>query len=102
MSLRLRILFWLLPLFAGAFSAFAQDTSEQESKRAALEKEIAQLEQQTGREIEALQERMDREKEEELESLRRQTQQELEGLKHKYDTEHDKISDEILKSIIRM
>ena len=62
----------------------------------------AQLEQQTGREIEALQERMDREKEEELESLRRQTQQELEGLKHKYDTEHDKISDEILKSIIRM
>ena len=46
MSLRLRILFWLLPLFAGAFSAFAQDTSEQESKRAALEKEIAQLEQQ--------------------------------------------------------
>ena len=45
---------------------------------------------------------MDREKEEALDSLRRQTQAELEGLRHKYDTEHDKISDEILKSIVRM
>ena len=50
----------------------------------------------------SMQRKADREKEEALDSLRRQTQAELEGLRHKYDTEHDKISDEILKSIVRM
>lgn len=47
----LRILTAAVLLLSASVSAFSQDTSEQESRRAALEKEIAQLEQQIAENI---------------------------------------------------
>ena len=37
----------------------------------------------------------------ELEKLREETKKQLAGMQHKYDTEHDRISDEILQSMIK-
>ena len=45
--------------------------------------------------------RQEQEKAQELEALREQTEQQLLQIQHKYDAEHDKISDEILQSMIR-
>jgi len=44
---------------------------------------------------------MEHEKAAALEQLREETKKQLAGMQHKYDTEHDRISDEILQSMIK-
>ena len=44
---------------------------------------------------------MEHEKAAALEKLREETKKQLAGMQHKYDTEHDRISDEILQSMIK-
>ncbi|MFR3658696.1 MAG: imelysin family protein [Eisenbergiella sp.] len=84
-----------------------QDAVEAQKKELAAQTEEkkkefdSMLEQETARRTQALKERMEQEKAQELEALREQTEQQLLQIQHKYDAEHDKISDEILQSMIR-
>ena len=48
-----------------------------------------------------MEEKMEHEKAAALEKLREETKKQLAGMQHKYDTEHDRISDEILQSMIK-
>ncbi|MDO4293881.1 MAG: hypothetical protein Q4C65_11720 [Eubacteriales bacterium] len=59
------------------------------------------LEQQTAQRTEELKARMEKEKAQELEQLQQKTQEQLRRIQNKYDTEHDRISEEILQSMIR-
>ena len=81
-------------------------TEEQKKELAARTEEKKKafdgmLERETADRTRALRERMEQEKARELEALREQTEKQLLQIQHKYDTEHDKISDEILQSMIR-
>lgn len=84
-----------------------QDAVEEQKKELAARTEEKKkafdglLEQETADRTRALRERMEQEKARELEVLREQTEKQLLQIQHKYDTEHDKISDEILQSMIR-
>lgn len=84
-----------------------QDALEAQKKELAAETEEkkkefdSMLEQETARKTEALRERMEQEKAKELAALREQTEEQLLQIRHKYDAEHDKISDAILQSMIR-
>ena len=58
------------------------------------------LELKTEQKTEELEANMEHEKAAALEKLREETKKQL-GMQHKYDTEHDRISDEILQSMIK-
>ena len=59
------------------------------------------LELKTEQKTEELEANMEHEKAAALEKLREETKKQLAGMQHKYDTEHDRISDEILQSMIK-
>ena len=59
------------------------------------------LELKTEQKTEELEANMEHEKAAALEQLREETKKQLAGMQHKYDTEHDRISDEILQSMIK-
>ena len=59
------------------------------------------LELKTEQKTEELEANMEHEKAAALEKLREETKKQLAGIQHKYDTEHDRISDEILQSMIK-
>ena len=58
------------------------------------------LELKTEQKTEELEANMEHEKAA-AEKLREETKKQLAGMQHKYDTEHDRISDEILQSMIK-
>lgn len=59
------------------------------------------LELKTEQKSEELEANMEHEKAAALEQLREETKKQLAGMQHKYDTEHDRISDEIVQSMIK-
>ena len=75
---------------------------EEKKKQTESEKQFdSMLELKTEQKTEELEANMEHEKAAALEKLREETKKQLAGMQHKYDTEHDRISDEILQSMIK-
>ena len=83
-----------------------QDAVDAQKKELAAQMEEkkqfdSMLELKTEQKTEELEANMEHEKAAALEKLREETKKQLAGMQHKYDTEHDRISDEILQSMIK-
>ena len=76
-----------------------QDAVDAQKKELAAQME--EKKKQTEPETEELEANMEHEKAAALEKLREETKKQLAGMQHKYDTEHDRISDEILQYMIK-
>ena len=76
----------------------AVDAQKKEQKKKQFD---SMLELKTEQKTEELEANMEHEKAAALEQLREETKKQLAGMQHKYDTEHDRISDEILQSMIK-
>ena len=77
-----------------------QDAVDAQKKELAAQMD-SMLELKTEQKTEELEANMEHEKAAALEQLREETKKQLAGMQHKYDTEHDRISDEILQSMIK-
>ena len=80
-----------------------QDEVDKQTRKAEEKKKQfdSMLELKTEQKTEELEANMEHEKAAALEKLREETKKQLAGMQHKYDTEHDRISDEILQSMIK-